>query len=170
MPRCIHHPGRQSTLTTNNQNYCAPCEAKMIAARRRVDRHVEPKDCFVWYVGSNNWQPITGTGCAHWIAHQLNIRSQGRDQCLEGYIYRVATLVQRTTPVDIADLQLNDIYVNSNADHVGLVIRINTPPQQPGQPAPRSQITIRHDSSRQGGVAENDFATYFKGQGTFRRF
>ena len=55
----------------------------------------------------------------------------------------------------------------SNAEiHLSLLTWL---PQRPGQPAAPAQITIRHDSSRQGMVADNDFATYFNGQGTFRR-
>lgn len=172
MPKCVHHPGRDSVLTINQRNYCVNCQTGIVAARGHVDRHVEPKACFVWYVGANNWQPITGTGCAHWVAHQRGIRSQGgQEQCLEGYIYRVATLVQRTVAVPLADIRVNDIYVSPGADHTGLVIRITpAPPPRPGQPPAPPQITIRHDSSGQGRVADNEFATYFHGQGTFRRF
>ena len=50
-------------------------------------------------------------------------------------------------------------------DHTGLVIRVTPAAQAGGQPA----ITIRHDSSGQGRVAENDFATYFHGHGAFYR-
>jgi len=169
MPRCVHHPGRESVVTVNSQNYCANCQTGIVTARGRVDRHVEPRDCFVWYVGTNNWQPITGTGCAHWVAHQLGIRANGTEKCLEGYIYRVSTLVQRTRVIQLADLRVNDIYVTPSADHTGLVVRIAPAPQRPGQPTAPPQITIRHDSSGQGRVADNDFATYFRGQGTFRR-
>jgi hypothetical protein len=171
MSRCTNHPGRESVVTINNLAYCAQCQTGIVAARGRVDRHVEPKDCFVWYVGNNNWQPIVGTGCAHWVAHQLGIRSQrGQEQCLAGFLVRVATLVQRTREVQLADLRVNDIYVTPPADHTGLVIRIvPAPAPLPGQPAAQPQITIRHDSSGQGRVAENDFATYFHGRGTFRR-
>lgn len=38
-------------------------------------------------------------------------------------------------------------------------------PKKPEEP----KITIRHDSSNQGKVADNEFATYFKGKGTFHR-
>jgi hydroxyethylthiazole kinase-like sugar kinase family protein len=118
MPRCEHHPGRESVLIVNQKNYCAECQSGIVAARGQVDRHVEPKDCFVTYVGANNWQPITGTGCAHWVAHQLGIRSRaGEDQCLEGCILRVKTLVRRTTAVPLANVRVNDI-VEGGGDYL----------------------------------------------------
>ncbi|MFM7036602.1 MAG: hypothetical protein ACKO2L_02655 [Planctomycetaceae bacterium] len=130
-----------------------------------------PAACFVWYVGNNQWRQITGTGCAHWVAHQLNIRASGNDpHCLEGYIYRVASLVRRTTPVALSDLRVHDVYVNPAADHTGLVVRIIPGASRTGQSQGAPQIWIRHDSSRQGHVADNEFATYFNGQGTFRRY
>lgn len=58
----------------------------------------------------------------------------------------------------------NDIWASPSLDHTGLVIRV-TPAMAGGRP----NITIRHDSSGQGRVAENDFATYFHGHGFFYR-
>lgn len=166
MNRCIHHPGRPSVTTINLQHYCAECQNGIVVARLRVDRHVEPKNCFVWYVGANNWLPIAGTGCAHWVAHQRGIRRGGRgEQCMEGYTYRVRTLIQGLQPVAVPNVQVNDIYVTPTMDHTGLVVRV-APNSRPGQP---QLITIRHDSSNQGRVADNDFGSYFHGSGTFYR-
>ena len=40
----------------------------------RVPAHVVPRDCFVWYMDSRRgWEPIPGTGCAHYVAHRLGI-------------------------------------------------------------------------------------------------
>jgi hypothetical protein len=167
MPKCVLHPGRDSVATIFAKNYCAICRNGITAARGCVDRHVQPKDCFIWYVANDNWQPIAGTGCAHWVSHQLNVHAgTGGDRCLDGFTYRVRTLVSSRTPVpNILQVRANDIWASPSLDHTGLVIRVIPPAQASGQPA----ITIRHDSSRQGGVAENDFATYFHGQGTFYR-
>ncbi|MES2821575.1 MAG: hypothetical protein V4812_21580 [Pseudomonadota bacterium] len=166
MSRCIHHPGRESVTTVHLKHYCAECQSGMVAARSRVDRHVQPKDCFIWYASANNWQPIAGTGCAHWVAHQRGIhRGDSSEHCLEGYTYRVRTLVQGMQDVDVAHVRVNDIFVTPAMDHTGLVLRL-TPNRQAGQP---QLITIQHDSSSQGRVAENDFATYFRGRGMFYR-
>ena len=158
MPKCIFHPGRDSVVEINGRTYCAPCQQGIFAARVRVPQHVDPKDCFVTYASNNNWAPISGTGCAHWVAHQLNVRVNGSNGgCLSGFIYRVRTLVANRTPLSLADVQVNDIYVTPKMDHAGLVVRISP------------TILIRHDSSGQGKVAENEFATYFHAKGGFFR-
>ena len=166
MSRCIHHPGRVSVLAINSKNYCAECERGIIAARLSVNQHVQPKACFIWYVGNNNWQPIAGTGCAHWVAHQRGIKRGGaNEQCVEGFTYRVRTLIQGMQVVQLANVQVNDSYVSPAVDHTGLVLSV-TASAVAGRPA---KIMIRHDSSAQGGVSDNEFATYFHGRGTFYR-
>jgi len=167
MGKCVLHPGRDSVATIFGQAYCLTCRDGITSARGRVDGHVEPKECFVWYVSNDNWQPIAGTGCAHWVSHQLNIHAGGADACcLSGFTYRVTTLVySRTRVPDISTVRVNDIWASPANDHTGIVIRVVPPAQAGGCPT----ITIRHDSSGQGRVAENDFARYFHGRGTFYR-
>ncbi len=165
--KCTLHPGRDSVINIFGKSYCQQCRDGMVTARNRVDRHVEPKDCFIWYVSNDNWQPITGTGCAHWVSHQLNVHAGGAGACcLAGFTYRVPVLVQSRVPVpNILNVRMNDIWASPTLDHTGLVIRV-VPPARPGA---NPTITIRHDSSGQGRVAENDFATYFHGRGAFYR-
>lgn len=166
MPNCHIHPSVIGVLTINGKSYCARCQTDIIAARTRVSAHVEPKACFVWYEGgTRGWQPIPGTGCAHWLLHQLGRKTGGGPTCMEGYPIRVSAVTVGRTLVAVADVRVNDIYVSPTADHTGLVIRV-TPPARPGG-IPR--ITIRHDSSGQGRVSENEFATYFHGHGNFYR-
>jgi hypothetical protein len=158
---CIYHPGRSTVTTLFGKGFCQQCKDGIAAAVTQVPSHVEPKDCFVVYGGSDMWGPITGTGCAHWVSHQLGV-SQGTDsdKCLADRTIRVATLIAGRTTIARADVQVNDIYVSPPEDHCGLVSAVTT-----GGAA----ITIRHDSSAQGGVRENDFDSYFHGTGTFRR-
>jgi hypothetical protein len=167
MAKCVLHPGRDSVATILGKNYCMKCRDGITAARGRVDKHVEPKECFIWYVSNDNWQPITGTGCAHWVSHQLNIHVGGAGACcLTGFTYRVPVMVRSRTPVtDILQVKVNDIWASPTLDHTGLVIRVG-PPAKPGA---HPTIIIRHDSSGQGRVAENDFGTYFHGHGSFYR-
>ena len=163
--KCIYHPGRDATLAVGGKNYCAQCDAGIKAAVALVSRHVEPKECFVWYVRQDVWQSISGTGCAHWIAHQRNIQSTiAAEACLTGQVYRVRTLIHGLPTVAVSQVQVGDIYVSPAIDHVGLISRI-----VPGAANKETKIYIRHDSSGQGGVFENEFATYFHGRGSFRR-
>jgi hypothetical protein len=65
----------------------------MQAAVASLDGHVTPRDCFIWYSGNRNgWARIIGTGCAHYVAHQLNI-GVGGPRCLAGFSHRVADVV-----------------------------------------------------------------------------
>ncbi len=167
MARCALHPGRNAVTTIFGTNYCLICQKGMTAARGRVDVHVQPKECFIWYVSNDNWQPVVGTGCAHWVSHELNIRKGTvGDRCLAGFTYRVPVVVHsRKKLAGIGEVQVNDIWASPSLDHMGLVIKVTPPVQASGTPT----LTIRHDSSRQGKVAENDFATYFGGKGNFYR-
>lgn len=170
--KCCLHPGRKSVDNIYSQFYCDPCVKGIAAARLAVDRHVEPKDCFIWYVGAPGWRPIDGTGCAHWVAHQLDIKN-GRegDKCLAGFTYRVSVLVQGKRKVvdtlnkvgKLTDVQINDIYVMPAMNHTGLVFKIET--DDKGDPT----IWIRHDSSGQGKLAENKLSFFAKGNGSFYR-
>lgn len=165
MAKCKFHPGRDAVLMIDGKGYCARCETGIKAAVRLVSRHVEPKECFVWYVGQESWQPISGTGCAHWIAHQSNVRTSiPSEACLAGRAYRVRTLIDGLSTISLEQVTVGDIYVSPTLDHVGLVSRIT-----PGIAGSSPTIYIRHDSSGQGGVFENEFSVYFHAHGTFRR-
>jgi hypothetical protein len=164
--KCVHHPGRNSVLTYGGQCYCQECESGIVKARQQVNGHVEPKECFVWYERSDTWVSIAGTGCAHWVAHQLSIKRGGSERCLLGFTYRVRTLVNGLKEVpNINEVRLNDIWVSAKVDHVGLVFQILPAQSSETQPT----IFIKHDSSRQGGVSVNAFSTYFHGHGKFYR-
>ena len=131
-----------------------------------MDRHVSAKDCFIWYRRNDEWKPIAGTGCAHWVAHEKDIKSgRADDECLFGYTYRVRVLTDRCSEVQLEDVRSGDIWINNTEDHAGLVIRV-MPNLYPDE---MPEITICHDSSRQNGVAINDFKSYFHGQGWFCR-
>jgi hypothetical protein len=168
MAKCSVHPARESVTTIARKNYCQTCKDGQEAAAKQValtNRHVEPKDCFVTYRGGDMWVPFTGTGCAHWVAHQLGI-SNGPDwnQCLVGRTIRVPDVVFGKNKVSkLEDIKKNDIWANDSLNHTGLVTDVKKDAKGV------VQILITHDSSGQGGVSTNDFRTYFHGQGSFYR-
>jgi len=47
VPKCALHPGRDSVTIVFGKNYCEKCREGIAAARHRVDRHVDPKDCWL---------------------------------------------------------------------------------------------------------------------------
>lgn len=127
--------------------------------------HVEPKDCFVWYLGGDKWAPIMGTGCAHWVAHQKGIK-HGLPiyRCLKGFTLKVADIAKGKREIKtIEQVRVGDIYINHGKTHCGIVCKVH---KIPGRPI---KIETQHDSSRQGRVAKNDFQKYFGGRGSFFR-
>jgi hypothetical protein len=166
-PRCCIHPGREGAKVLFGKWYCLPCvkgQEAAVQTVRQQNSHVEPKECFLTYDG-HRWIPFQGTGCAHWVAHQLNISKGAQwNQCLKGCTIRVPDLVHgKQKLANLKDVRVNDIWTNPELGHTGLVSKIET------DASGKMTISITHDSSAQGGVRTNDFNTYFHGQGNFYR-
>lgn len=185
MAKCFLHPGRDSVITIAKKNYCQKCKDGQQAAAAQValkNKHVEPKACFVIHKGGDTWLPLEGTGCAHWVAHQLDISTgSASNQCIEGHTIRVPDAIQGKQKVSIDDVRVNDIWASDSLDHMGLVSKVQRDGadggvdggtdggSDAGTSGGAVQIQITHDSSRQGGVFTNDFRAYFHGQGSFYR-
>jgi hypothetical protein len=123
--------------------------------------------------GGDSWKAITGTGCAHWVAHDREIHSGGNDErCLLGYTLRVEDLIAglSTRSLDHArrSISVGDIYVTADHEHCGRVVEID----ETREPGGKRKITIRHDSSNSSGtgrgVVEDDFDEHFHGRGEFK--
>lgn len=131
----------------------------------RVPRHVEPKPCFVTHVNNIvGWDTLSGTGCAHWVAHQKNFKrghpGDGKT-CELGHPTRVRDVVQGRMPVAPDKVQRGDLWATD--DHCGIVENVLRLPFAP------AVVMIRNCSSQQGGVFVNDWASHFKGDGKFYR-
>ncbi len=170
MANCKYHPGRVEEIVPNlslkpKESYCIKCYEGMFDAATRVDRHVNPKICFVTYVGSG-WKAFTelsasNTGCAHWVAHQKKIYFG--QTCLEGFTIRVKDLIIGKTEItNLKEVQVGDIYVTPKQNHCGMV-------EQVFSDGGKQKIKIKHCSSRQGGVVIDSFETRFQGKGKFFR-
>jgi hypothetical protein len=171
---CVIHPGTSAAVTLYGRSYCARCQRDIQTAVGQLDNHVTPRDCFVWYTGGRTgWAPIAGTGCAHYVAHQLGIRAGAPGTlCLAGYVYRVPLVIVARTRVTggLSTVQVGDIWVSPTRDHTGLVSRIDPPPAHaPGAPSASPVVWITHASSAQHALATNRFDTYFHGRGDFYR-
>jgi hypothetical protein len=174
---CVIHPSLPQAASIGGRPYCARCQAGIRAAVARLDRHVSPPDCFVWYKNTHEgWTPIEGTGCAHYVSHQLGIRTgRAADQCLAGFTYRVRIMLQGRTSVTggLAFVRVGNVWANTARSHTGLVSRIDpplaraTPP--PGAATSAPIIWITHASSHQHRLATDRFDTYFGGEGDFFR-
>ncbi|HEY3964701.1 MAG TPA: hypothetical protein VGM05_09145 [Planctomycetaceae bacterium] len=181
--KCKYHPGRPAVFDYDGSHYCEKCQAGYEAAVQAVKQknpHVEPKDCFVDYGGGDIWNPLPGTGCTHWAAHQKNLKATGNAyRCLKGFWVRVPDLANycRTAGTEIKglkDVKVGDMWFDSKLGHNGIVYQV-LPAADPTKADYTLLIGIRHDSSGQGRVAENNLqwlitaGKHGPGLGTFFR-
>ena len=134
-----------------------------------VPTHVVPKDCFVWKDGpdpTKPWRVIPGTGCAHWVAHELGLgidspwQSWERGEiepplppeawevCYDGFYIRVTDVIDGRTEVRIKDAKVGDIWTNNDRTHCGIVRQVGD-----------SKVLVEHDSSSEGGVVQTWFSS-----------
>jgi hypothetical protein len=120
------------------------------AAIARVDSNVLPKECFVTYKGGDRWEPIPGTGCAHWVSHQKGIPgTSGGNGCLAGFAIRVPDVKTGRQAVTLNDVQVGDIWAGrhpAHGDHTGIVTKVE--PQGAGKPP---KVWIKHNSTGPNG-------------------
>jgi hypothetical protein len=177
---CVIHPGSQQVTVIGGRGYCAACQRGIRAAVARLDAHVTPPDCFVWYKNSaEGWTPIFGTGCAHYVSHQMGINfGTAADKCLAGFTYRVPVMLTGRTRVTggLSAVRVGDIWVNTARSHTGIVSRIDPPAApapvarpRPGAPAPVPILWITNASSGQHRLATDRFDLHFGSQGDFFR-
>ena len=141
-------------------------------AVKQVDKHVSPKECFVWFMDNKRgYEPIPGTGCAHWVAHEKgwNSGKESSNGCKKNYLIRVKDIVSKSgSEVAVKDVVVGNVWWNGKDGkdgHCGIVSKV-TPPKDPAKD-PNPTIEIENCSSGQGKVAKNDWATYLKGVGKF---
>jgi hypothetical protein len=148
-------------------------------AQTDVDSYVEPRDCFVWYINNAyGWQSFSrtkDTPCAHYVAHQLGLTATNGVTCKSGYLVRVIDVLDRLgDPIETETVSEGDVWArvkgtkgsagdNEPSSHCGMVVKVI---RTVGEPP---KITIKHCSSGQRKVAENDWAQWFRSGGQFYR-
>src|SRR5262249_31562912 len=140
-------------------------------AVKKVDKHVSPKECFVWFMDSKRgYEPIPGTGCAHWVAHQKgwNSGKESSNGCKKNFLIRVKDIVGKSgSQVALKDVKVGNVWVSDDLNHCGIVCKVTPTKDKAADPTPT--IEIQSCASRQGKVATNDWATYYKSGGKFYR-
>lgn len=127
---------------------CHTCYSTKEEAVSHVPDHIVPKGCFVWKDGPLGypWRVIPGddcelgTGCAHWVAHQLGIR-MGEARCYDEYSIRVGDVIAGRTEVGIESCEVGDIWATNDERHCGIVCQVGD-----------GRVWVEHDSSEYGGV------------------
>jgi hypothetical protein len=148
-------------------------------AQAEVDSYIEPRACFVLYTGNRwGWQAYSyfsaNTPCAHYVSHLLEMKATTGTVCQRNYLIRVRDVVERLgEAIETAEVKVGDVWArlkgakNSGGgleptSHCGMVSKVTL--DDDGQ-----TITIKHCSSGQQMVAENDWATHFRRSGYFYR-
>ena len=126
-------------------------------AEANVPTHVVPKNCFVWKDGPSEfpWRPIPGTGCAHWVAHELGI--DGNPGCYDKRAIRVTQVIEGKTRYNLSDALVGDIWTYTDHTHCGIVRGVNK--NEAGEVV---SVQVEHCSSGRGGVVTGNFSSgYF---------
>jgi hypothetical protein len=148
-------------------------------AEQRVHSYVSPRECFVVFVNSKfGWQAYSETGdtpCAHYVSHEVGLTQKKGVRCRKDYLCRVKDVVARLgDPIAVADVKEGDVWARLKGEsgaggdtepssHCGMVLKVE---RGAGKPV---TITIRHNSSKQRKLTEDDWAGYFKSGGKFYR-
>jgi hypothetical protein len=167
--KCPIHPGTVATKynVALKEYFCEKCE-KQIADAQAANRLLNKQQaCYAFRVlcdlqefhnrmDANYRNRMRPLGCP-----SVGNQERGSMRCYKGFAIRVPDLILGLPEIAIDHVRVNDIW--ATATHCGLVIDIKQEEEAP-------KITIRHCSSGQGKVADNDFATFFHGGGKFYRF
>ncbi|MFN8651009.1 MAG: hypothetical protein U0133_03795 [Gemmatimonadales bacterium] len=149
-------------------------------AQAMVDAYIQPRECFVVHTGNQwGWQAYSyhkaNTPCAHYVSHILEMTARSGTVCQKGYLLRVRDVVERLgDPIEPGEAVAGDVWARIKGvrtsgggreptSHCGMVSRVAT--ADDGTTA----ITIKHCSSGQRLLAENDWDGYFKRSGFFYR-
>jgi hypothetical protein len=121
-----------------------------------VDGHVQPRNCFITFRNRREgWAPITGTGCAHWVAHQRGGPTGGTNVCQAGYKFRVSDVVASLSLVGhgLAAAAVGQVWSWPGHSHIGIVRAVNR--DASGKVV---SVSVENDSSASGGVVTQDKA------------
>jgi hypothetical protein len=150
MPSNIEIIQRASTTVGGITWYSTRAEAEAA-----VPTHVSPSSCFVWQGGGPTgypWRVIPGTGCAHWVAHEMGISDT--PGCYDGNAIRVSQVISGLTSQNLQNVNTGDIWTNSGRTHCGIVRGINR-----NSSGNVTSVSVEHCSSGQGGVVTNTFSS-----------
>ena len=161
---CVHHPAELSDTSVGGRHYCKSCRRAQMEAAGLVERHVQPRGCYLWRTGPERWSPLRGSAAAHWLAHELGIRSPLEiHRCLAGYTIQIKDLLRGRRELSSVPLRPGDLFVTLAEDHCGRIVALKRDPEL------GLRISIRHLDPRCPRVTVDDFYHHFQGEGRFFR-
>ena len=96
------------------------------------------------------WRPISGTGCAHWVAHQRGGPTGTAHSCRQNFKYRVTELLATLTQAsaDLSGAVVGAVWSASGSSHVGIVRAVT----RDATSTAVVSVQVENDSSASGGV------------------
>lgn len=137
-------------------------------AQKNVESYVIHPECFITFMNNKDgYKPISGTPCAHYVAHKLDLKG-GSFKCEKGYYVRVKDLLKVLTVIPTSSVKVGDVWAwlageDSHApyDHCGIVSEVI-------ESGKSRNFKIKHNTSRvKTGPAENEWKSWFHGEGKF---
>ncbi|MBN1362191.1 MAG: IPT/TIG domain-containing protein [Sedimentisphaerales bacterium] len=119
----------------------------VLHVRDDASGYIQPQECFIWKDGDPDtpWRVIPGTGCAHWVAHQLGLGvlpspwqqwetghiepplpEEAWDVCYDGYYINVTTLVEGLEEIEREKVIVGDVWTQSDLGHCGIVREVTS--------------------------------------------
>jgi hypothetical protein len=160
---CCHHPSRAAVDQLGSRSYCSICRDGRLRAAALAVR-ARPTQCFVAYLGGENWTVFHHGAQAHWLAHELCIMAPpGHPVCAAGLAVKREDLVRARREVLQGRPRPGDLWIDLGPDDCGVVTTVRIDPER------GLAISIRHLRSEGGKDFTDDFYDYFKGRGLFFR-
>ena len=129
-----------------------------------VRETVRPRDCFVWEDGWGKcrWRVVPGTGCAHWVSHQLDLKGgrPGKNGCHEGFLIRVDDILKGRKEVDFGKAQPGDLWWirrDDGSKHIGIIREVKTNGE-----GKVIEILVEHDSDSETGKGKGVINSWYK--------
>ncbi len=125
-------------------------------AAGHVRKTVVPSACFVWKPGSAKcpWRVIPGTGCAHWVAHQLNLK--GSTKCDAGFLIRVKDVVNGRKELRLRAAAPGNLWTNRDKSHIGIIRVVKK-----NDKGDVVQVLVEHDSDSETGGGRGVVKNWF---------
>ena len=161
---CLLHRDRPAASAIGGCSYCASCRQEIAAVAGRSAHTVTPRDCFAAALPGGGWRALAGSGAAHWVAHELGIRSaSAQSGCAAGFAVRRAELLLGRREI-VRELPLpRDLWVDLYDEGCGLVVAA-------GRSASNEVlISIRGLVDARGLTGALDFYRDLHGRGRFFR-
>ena len=161
---CLIHGDRPAIAAIGVCSYCATCQHEIAASVRGLAPGVVPRECFATASSGGGWRALSGSGAAHWLAHELGIRpAQGLTRCAAGFVVHRADLLFGRRELVRELPRPRDLWIDLAEESCGVVVASRR--DEPNG----IEISIRGLVGASAGAGVCDFYRDLHGRGRFFR-